>query len=273
MPATVSLSSPMRARGRYWCNFAVGTSRFLSEYADDHCGDVVVAAVDVRFLDEGVDDALRFGARKQQLLNPPIVDHAGQTVAGEKERVANACIAVKDIGLDLIGHADATSDNVALWVAPRLLGSEEAGIDLLLDQRMILGELAQHPVAYEIDSRIADMTHKVAGLRQQKRRYRAAHSELVALGACPLVDCAVGVPQGAGYALVRIVSFKIVQVGELVADHLHGHFAGDLARCVSAHAVRDDEEPAVCIGGSMKRVLISLANPADISASRNSEVH
>jgi len=42
---------------------------------------------------------------------------------------------------------------------------------------------------------------------------------------------------------------------------------------VPTHAIRDYEEPAVSIGRSVERVLISLSNPADISASRNSEVH
>jgi hypothetical protein len=42
---------------------------------------------------------------------------------------------------------------------------------------------------------------------------------------------------------------------------------------VPTHPVRDYEQAAVSIGRSVKRVLISLPNSADISASRNSKVH
>jgi len=42
---------------------------------------------------------------------------------------------------------------------------------------------------------------------------------------------------------------------------------------VPTHPVRDYEQPAVSVGRSVKRVFITLSNPADISASRNSKVH
>ena len=58
-----------------------------------------------------------------------------------------------------------------------------------------------------------------------------------------------------------------------MTDHLHRHLAGDFAGGVPTHAVRDYEEPAVSVGRSVKRVLISFPNPADISASRDSQVH
>jgi hypothetical protein len=58
-----------------------------------------------------------------------------------------------------------------------------------------------------------------------------------------------------------------------VADDLHRHLARDLARCMPTHPIRDYEEPAVSIGRSVERILITLSNSADISASRNSKVH
>jgi hypothetical protein len=42
---------------------------------------------------------------------------------------------------------------------------------------------------------------------------------------------------------------------------------------VPAHAVRDYEEPAKGVGRSMQRILITLSNSADISASRDRKVH
>jgi hypothetical protein len=58
-----------------------------------------------------------------------------------------------------------------------------------------------------------------------------------------------------------------------MAHDLHRHLARDLARRVSAHAVRDYEKPAIGVGRSMQRILIALSNSADISASRDRKVH
>jgi len=58
-----------------------------------------------------------------------------------------------------------------------------------------------------------------------------------------------------------------------VADDLDRHLARNLARRVPTHPVRDYEKPAVSIGRSVERILITLSNSADISASRNSKVH
>jgi hypothetical protein len=58
-----------------------------------------------------------------------------------------------------------------------------------------------------------------------------------------------------------------------VAHDLHCHLARDFAGRVPTHPIRDYEQSAVSVGRSVKRVLITLSNPADISASRNSKVH
>ena len=47
---------------------------------------------------------------------------------------------------------------------------------------------------------------------------------------------------------MRVRGLQVVQVGEIVTDHLDGHLARDLARGVAAHPVRDDEQPAVGVG-------------------------
>jgi hypothetical protein len=73
--------------------------------------------------------------------------------------------------------------------------------------------------------------------------------------------------------LVRVRRLQIVEVRELVAHHLHGHLARDFTRCMPTHPVRDYEQPAIRVGRSVERVFITLSNPADISASRNSKVH
>ena len=209
--------------------------------ADDDGGDVVVAAVHLRFLDQGIDNAFRLGAGEEKLLDSPIVDHPGEPVAGEQKRVADARFAVEHIGLDLVSQADAAGDDVALRVASCLLGGEEARIDLLLDQRMVLGQLAHLSIAHQVDARISDMPDEELCFREEERRDGAAHPQLVALGAGALVDCPVGVAQRPRYPSVDVRSIQVVEVGEIVADHLDSHLARDFARGVPTHPVRDYE--------------------------------
>jgi hypothetical protein len=42
---------------------------------------------------------------------------------------------------------------------------------------------------------------------------------------------------------------------------------------MATHSVRNYEEAAMRVRGCVKRILITLANSADVSASRNGEVH
>jgi len=58
-----------------------------------------------------------------------------------------------------------------------------------------------------------------------------------------------------------------------MAHDFHGHLARDFPRRVPTHAVRDYEQPAISVGRSVERVLITFSNSTDISASSNSKVH
>src|SRR2546423_326358 len=151
IPATVSPLSPMRARRRDRRDFPVGVRRFLLEDADHDGRDVVVAPVDIGFLNQGIDDSLGFCARKEQLLDPPVVDHSRQSVAGKQKGVADSGSAIEYIGLDLVGHPNTAGDDVALWMTSRLLRSEKPCVHLLLNERVVFGELAHLAVTHEID--------------------------------------------------------------------------------------------------------------------------
>ena len=111
------------------------------------------------------------------------------------------------------------------------------------------------------------------GFRKEERRDSASHAELVALCAGALVDCAVRVAKRPGDPSVRVRGLQIVEVGEVVADHVHRHLARDFAGGMPSHPVRDYEQPAVSIGRSVQRVFITFSDSADISACRNGKVH
>src|SRR5207253_7248691 len=107
---------------------------------------------------------------------------------------------------------DAACDDVALGMTSRLFGSQEAGIHLLLNQRVVFGKLAHFAVADEIDARITDVSDQVAGLREQQRRDGATHPKLVPLRARSFVDSAICVPQRLSDAIVRIAGSEVVQI-------------------------------------------------------------
>src|SRR5438105_10092010 len=131
----------MAASGRNGRYITISAGRLLSEDANDDRRDVVVPTIDVCFLYQRVDDPLGFGSRKQELLDPPVIHHPRQTVASEQKGVAHPGLSIEHIGLDVVSHSDASCDDVALRVASRLFRSQQARIDLLLNQRMILREL------------------------------------------------------------------------------------------------------------------------------------
>jgi hypothetical protein len=58
-----------------------------------------------------------------------------------------------------------------------------------------------------------------------------------------------------------------------VAHDLDRHLARDFPSRVPAHAVSDYEQAAISVGRSVERVLITLSNSTDISASSNRKVH
>jgi hypothetical protein len=138
---------------------------------------------------------------------------------------------------------------------------------------MILRQLLHSSIARKVNSRIADVSHQKTLLREKKGGHRAAHPQLVSLDTRPFEHSPIRVAKCLPHAPLGIGRFQVVEIGEIPADHLNGHLARNLARGVPAHSIRDDEKAAIRIGGSVKRILVTLANSADISASRNGEVH
>ena len=94
-----------------------------------------------------MDFSFRFGARHEQDLQSPVVDHSGETVAGHQEQVSDADVARVDIRLHFGARADAARDDVAVGVVARLLRRQVPGVDLLLDVGVVLGELPELAVA------------------------------------------------------------------------------------------------------------------------------
>ena len=71
--------------------------------------------------------------REQQLLQPSIVHHAGETVARDEKYVADFHFAGIHVGLHFFARANAARNDVAVGMVPRLLGRQESSVDLFLN--------------------------------------------------------------------------------------------------------------------------------------------
>src|SRR5512138_3377173 len=179
--------------------------RLVGRNLDDDRRDVVEAAASVRLGDERMNLSFRRGARHEQNLKAAVVDHAGEAVARDQEQVADPDLALIDVGLDFGARPHASRDHVAVGVIARLLGSEKAGIDLLLHVRMILGELLQLAIAQQIHAGIADLSDQVLRLPDHEDRRGGAHPLLVHFGNRAVVNRSIGLTERLGDLLLALI--------------------------------------------------------------------
>ena len=116
----------------------------------DDCRDIVEASTTIGFGNHCIDHATRRPLGLQNFPELRVFDHTGQSVGAEQIDVAVLQVALQNVRLDRGVCPDAARDHVAVGVITGLLGREEAGIDLLLHVRVILGELRQRSVAHEV---------------------------------------------------------------------------------------------------------------------------
>ena len=84
-------------------------------------------------------------------------EFAGEAVGGEQEEVAGLRGVGGDVGLDVGLGADGAGDDVADGRSLGLSGGEEAGAELLFDQRVVLGEEFERAIAEAVAAAVADV--------------------------------------------------------------------------------------------------------------------
>src|SRR2546423_15678394 len=99
--------------------------------------------------------AIGFGARHQQRMDAAVIDHAGESIAGDEKNISRFCVALVDVWLDVMTRTDATGYDVAVRMILRLLRRQESRADLLLDVRVVLRELNQRSVSQQIHPSVA----------------------------------------------------------------------------------------------------------------------
>jgi hypothetical protein len=256
---------------RVVAGFGRGVAVIVQRLHTNHNGrDVVQTAAPVGLGNERVHNALNRGARHEKLLQPAIVYHAREAIAGHQERVAPLDFARVEIRLHFAGRSHAARDDVGIRVIACLLRREHTRVHLLLHVGVILRELPERAVAEEIDARIADVSDEIATAVQHQHRGRGAHPLLVRLQQRALIDGHVGVTQRVGNPLACVIA-RVRDPRQLRRDDSHGHVARHFAGSVPAHSIGDDEEPRTRI--REQAVLVARPDHPGIGGLPNIEPH
>ena len=220
-----------------------------------------------------VDHAARGLSCLENLSQLRVFDHAGQAVGADQVQVTVPQVALEHVRLDGCIRPDASRDHVAVRVVPRLLRGEEAGVHLLLHVGVVLGDLPELPVAHEVHTRVSDMADDPATASHEETRCGRAHALLVGLYYRALVNGAVGLTQRGGHARQRLHSGKVTEFRQLAGHDLYGHLTGNLAGCVAAHTIGDDEQPPLGISVGIKAVFVTSANAPDVGTGGDGKLH
>jgi hypothetical protein len=137
-----------------------------------------------------------------------------------------------------------------------LLRREAALAHELLDERVVVREALEPPVAQAVEAAVADVRDGELGLADVGDRQRRAHARALVVRTGELVDAAVGLAHALGQALLDAAG----PVGQALLEDLDGQPGGDFAGLRPAHPVGDREQRRA----REVRVLVGLALAARV---------
>ena len=224
-----------------------------------HDRDVVRAATAQGERDQPVDGFLRVLDRQRLAQCLEATDRAGQAVAAEQVAVTVADLADRQVELDLWPPVERPRDHRALWVAGRLLRGDPALVDEGLHERVVVGDLAELPVAQQVAARVADVQQPHPAARRQDRREGRAHALELGIAGDHVVQVLVGPHRRLAQGREQVGAGGVLVERGQRGDR---HGARDLAGGVSAHPVRDSEQPGTGVDG----VLVAGPQQAGVRA-------
>src|SRR4051812_32159080 len=104
--ATVS-SAASANRPRLHRHVRIVRARPDLEDLDDDRRDVIQPTTPIRLRDQRLHLAVRLRAGREQLPEPTIVHHPGQSIARDEEQVTDPYFASVDVGLNVVSRTDA----------------------------------------------------------------------------------------------------------------------------------------------------------------------
>ena len=212
----------------------------------------------------------------QQLADALVVEHVGQAVGAQQVDVARHHLV--HVGLEQHGvfDADGARHQVLVRRERRLLGGDEPGVDLLLQQRMVVRGLRQPPAAQAVGARIADVPEQQPPCAEHRDDERRAHAGVLRVGVGGVEDRAVGVVdadvhRAAHLGVGRVWPRPLQPAPEFGLDERGGHAAGHLAGVVAAHAVGQRQQLRGLV--HRHRILVVVARAAGVGRAEEFKGH
>ena len=202
---------------------------------------------------------------------------AVEAVAAEEETVAREELHEARVDLDVVAVADGARDHVSMRRLLRLLGGDEALLQLPRDEGVILGQLLHLGAADAVDAAVAHLRGDGVLAEDQHGADGGAHPALAAVHLGHREDHvgrrlhgalheATGVPD----VLFLDGILELVEVRDAALDHaidgLDRLLARHLTGRVPTHAVGDDVEAEHVV--QVERVFVRLALAAQVAESR-----
>ena len=174
--------------------------------------------------------------RGEDRLDPLLGDHRGEAVAAQQDHVAGARRIGPGVDLDVRLRAERARDDRSLRMLGGLLLGQLPAAHELVDERVVLGEALERPVAEQVRAAVADVGDRDMGVVDVGGGQGRAHPGPPAIRARALVDLLVGLAHALGQALLRAAG-----VGQPPLERLDRDPRGDLAGLGAAHPVGDHE--------------------------------
>ena len=246
-----------------------------------HDGDVVVAAALEGDVDEKVGQRLALHGH-HGLAELVVFHQVAQAVGAHQKLVAVLERHQKRVDLDLALKAHRAGDDVFEAAVLGLLGPQQAGADLLVDQRVIFGDLHKAAAALDVAARVAHVGDVGPARPHQQHGAGGAHAGKLRIGGGRVKDGGAGGADGVGqqarHRRRRIVVGGRRRVGQLLAvgaDVLGQHLAGQPGSVrptlVAAHAVGHAKQPK--FGDHHVGVFVAFAHPPDVGLGCGINVH
>jgi hypothetical protein len=141
--------------------------------------------------------------------------------------------------------AENPHQHIAVRMHLRLFGPQPALIDQPLDEGVVDADLFEGAVLQPVGARVPDVRELEPVIVEQQRRDRGAHAGQLGAGLHQLGEDGVGGLDFVGEDVGGVLVVAAVQMDQ-VQDRGSG---GDIAACVSAHAIRHNSEIVPGVGG------------------------
>jgi hypothetical protein len=227
-------------------------------------GDVVRAAALDGELDQSQRRLVRFPHRGERLVQRLLGHHTGKAVGAEHVAVTGVRLKRRQVGLGDRPPVQGAQQQGPVGMRGDVVFGDLALVDQRLDERVVVRDLDELPVAQQVGPRVADMAERGVPVRPQQGGQRRAHALDRGVGDDQLLQPQVGRGDRVGERVDQ-VGPGILRVER--GDRGNRGGACHLAGRVASHAVGNCEQ----VRSGVRRIFVPLPEETDIGPYRVSE--